>query len=65
MGAPLLDYPQAAERLGIKEHHLRKLVYRRDIPFVKLPPGGRTAKVRFDPKDLDRWVEAHKVPAAS
>ena len=62
-GRPLLDYEQAAQHLGIKEDHLRKLTYRRLIPFIKLPPGGRTAKVRFDPADLERWIEQHKVPA--
>ena len=60
-GRNLLDYEQAAERLGIKEDHLRKLTARRQVPFIKLPPGGRTAKVRFDPAELDDWLQQHTV----
>jgi excisionase family DNA binding protein len=55
----LLDIPAAAERLGITERHVRELIYRKRIPYLKV---GRL--VRFDPADLDTWVEASKVPAA-
>jgi excisionase family DNA binding protein len=54
----LLDVPTAAARLGITERHLRELIYKRRIPFVKV--GGFS--VRFDPDDLAAWLEASKVP---
>jgi excisionase family DNA binding protein len=56
--AVLLDVPKAAGRLGITERHLRELIYRREVPYVKV---GRL--VRFDPTDLAAWLEARKVPA--
>jgi excisionase family DNA binding protein len=51
MPQPLLDPTQAAERLGITERHLRLLLERREIPFVKV---GRLN--RFDPDDLEQWI---------
>jgi excisionase family DNA binding protein len=57
--AALLDVPAAAERLNISVRHLRELLYRREVPYLKV---GRL--VRFDPADLDAWLEARKIPAA-
>jgi excisionase family DNA binding protein len=33
--APLVTLPQVAERLGVNERHIRRLVAERRIPFVK------------------------------
>lgn len=54
----LVDQAAAAEYLGTTERHVRELKYRRAIPFVKV---GRS--LRFDIRDLDRWIEAHKTEA--
>jgi excisionase family DNA binding protein len=52
----LLDSQQIAGMLGITERHVRRLVAERRIPFAKV---GRF--VRFDPRDIERWVEKAKV----
>lgn len=56
--SPLLDVPAAAARLNISERHLRELIYRREVPYLKV---GRL--VRFDPNDLEAWLAARRVPA--
>ncbi len=58
-GRPLLDIRGAAVRLGCSERFVRRLVQERRVPFVKL--GG--SRVRFLPRDLDRWVEGQRVEA--
>ncbi len=55
-----LNLPAAAEYMGLTTSALRSKVARRDIPFIK---DGRA--VRFDVRDLDAWMHARKVPAAS
>jgi len=58
MNAPLLTIADAAERLATSERHLRGLIYRREICFVKV---GHL--VRFDPNELERWIDDRKVAA--
>lgn len=58
MAARLVDQAGAAEYLGTTERHIRELKYRREIPFVKV---GRS--LRFDLRDLERWIEANKTGA--
>lgn len=60
MDNALLDSPTTAKRLGITERHLRELVVRRDIPFVKV---GRL--IRFKPDDLDRWIDENRTEAVN
>ena len=60
MTSPLMDYSSCAERLGTTVRHLQLLVHRRGIPFIKLGDG-RNAPVRFDPADVDRWLERRRV----
>lgn len=48
----LLDRAGAAEYLGLTEAQVRGLVFRRQIPFMKI---GRA--VKFDVRHLDRWIE--------
>lgn len=50
---PLLDIEGAAEHLSVSPHFIRRLVRERRVPFVKL---GRL--VRFDPADLEAYIEA-------
>ena len=61
MGAVLLTVTAAAEYLGLTEANLRSKIQRRQIPFVRIGERG----VRFDRRQLDRWIEDHTVEAAS
>jgi excisionase family DNA binding protein len=54
----LLDASELAERLGITERHVRRLVAERRIPFVKV---GRF--VRFNPGAVTAWLERATVEA--
>ena len=52
----LLDITQLAERLGVSERFVRRLVEERRIPFLKI---GKY--VRFDPDDVDRWIAHQRI----
>ena len=54
----LLSVGQAAERLGISDRFVRRLIAERRIAYTKL---GR--HVRIDPDDLDAFVSAGRVEA--
>jgi excisionase family DNA binding protein len=54
----LLDVRSLADRLGITERHVRRLVAERRIPFLKV---GRF--VRFDPTAVAVWLSSHGVDA--
>ncbi|MFN3217906.1 MAG: helix-turn-helix domain-containing protein [Acidimicrobiales bacterium] len=53
----LIDIDGLAARLGVTERFVRRLVAERRIPFLKI---GKF--VRFDPDEIDRWVEERRVP---
>jgi len=53
----LIGLPAVAERLGVNERHIRRLVAERRIPFLKW---GHL--LRFDPDEIDAWLEAARVP---
>lgn len=55
-GQSLLDINAVATRLGTSHRHVRGLMEKREIPFFKV--GG---KVRFDPADIERWLETRRV----
>ena len=57
-GRRLLDIDAVAEQLGTSVRHLRRLVQERRIPVVRV---GRL--IRFDPADLDAWLEEHRSSA--
>lgn len=52
----LIDIAGLAERLGVSERFVRRLVDERRIPFLKI---GR--HVRFQPDDVERWIRASRV----
>lgn len=54
----LLDAPALAAQLSVTERHVRRLVAERRIPYVKV---GRF--VRFDPSEIERWLERARVDA--
>lgn len=56
--ADLLDWDAACKRLGLTRRQLRALRERRVIPVVKV---GHL--IRFDPDDLDAWVEDQRQEA--
>lgn len=56
---PLITLAEVAERLGVGERHIRRLVAERRIPFVKW---GHL--LRFDPAELEDWIEAARRPQA-
>jgi len=56
----LLDVNQVADRMCVSTRFIRRLVEERRIPFCKL---GKF--VRFDPVDIDAWIEARRVDPAS
>jgi excisionase family DNA binding protein len=51
-GRSLMDLPAVAERLGVGERHIRRLVYERRIPYIKW---GHL--LRFDPDEIDNWID--------
>jgi excisionase family DNA binding protein len=50
--APLMDLPAVAERLGVNQRHIRRLVAERRIPFLKW---GHL--LRFDPDEIEAWLD--------
>ncbi len=48
----LIDLPVLAERLGVNERHIRRLVAERRIPFIKW---GHL--LRFDPTEIEHWLD--------
>jgi excisionase family DNA binding protein len=55
----LIDITAVAERLGVQVRHVRRLVHERRIPYVKW---GHL--IRFDPTDIDAWIDQARRPAA-
>ena len=52
----LVDINVVAARLAVQVRHVRRLVHERRIPYVKW---GHL--LRFDPADIDAWLEAARV----
>ena len=53
---PLMDVAAVAERLGVNQRHVRRLVAERRIPFVKW---GHL--LRFDPEEIEEWLDGARV----
>ena len=54
-----MDIAGVAERLGVRPKTIYAWVHMRQIPYVKM---GRL--VKFDPKDIDAWIQSRKVRMA-
>lgn len=52
----LIDVTGLAERLGVSERFVRRLIAERRVPFFKV---GKF--IRFDCNDIDRWIETRRV----
>jgi len=57
----LLRTKEAAHYLGMSPWSLRQMVERRELPYIS--SGDNTSAWRFDIRDLDRWVDSHKLGA--
>jgi excisionase family DNA binding protein len=53
----LLDIDAVAEQLAVTPRHVRRLVAERRIPYLKV---GRF--VRFDPTEVDAWLDGVRRP---
>jgi excisionase family DNA binding protein len=56
----LLTIGEVADRLGVEVRHMRRLVHERRIPFIKW-----SHLLRFDPTDIDAWIDANRQEAIS
>ena len=52
----LIDVNGLAQRLGVNVRYVRRLVAERRVPFIKL---GHL--VRFDPREIDTWLDRSRV----
>ncbi len=59
LGAPLLDSEAVAASLRVTPRLIQRLVAERRIPFLKV---GRF--VRFDPADVNVWLDQQRVEPA-
>lgn len=58
--AKLVDIAWVAKRLGVSVRHVRRLVLERRLPFIKW---GHL--LRFDPDEIERWIDASRRPPAA
>jgi excisionase family DNA binding protein len=56
----LLDIAGVADRLAVSERFVRRLVFERRIPYLKI---GHL--VRFEPMAIERWLATARVPERS
>src|SRR5271155_2408173 len=56
----LIDVAMVARLLGVGERYVRRLVFERQIEFVKVGH-----YVRFDPNIVHDWIEQRRRPPAS
>ncbi len=53
---PLVDLAVVAERLGVNQRHIRRLVAERRIPYVKWG-----YLLRFDLAEVEAWLDEARV----
>ncbi len=51
----LIDVPALAERLGVTQRFIRRLTAEDRVPFLKI---GKF--IRFDPREIDRWLDLQR-----
>ncbi|MFA5858406.1 MAG: helix-turn-helix domain-containing protein [Elusimicrobiota bacterium] len=56
MEQKLLSITEVSEYLGLSKNTIYSWIWQRKIPYVKC---GRL--VKFDKKDIDQWIERHKI----
>jgi excisionase family DNA binding protein len=55
----LLTVDEVAEYLGLSSQSVRHMVYRRQLPFIRL--GAK--RIRFDVAEIDAWISSQRVAA--
>ena len=55
----LLRTKDAAKYLSMSPWTLRRMVERGELPFIS--SGDNSSAWRFDIRDLDRWIEQHRI----
>ena len=55
-----VGFTEAALHLGVSERLLRRLVFEKRVPHYKLG-GGARSPLLFSTKELDDWLEEHRV----
>ena len=60
MTRQLIDIHGVANRLGVTERHIRRLVFERRIPYIKW---GHL--LRFDPDQIDQWIDGARMQVSS
>ena len=55
MESRLLTIPEVARFLAVSEHTVRRLIWSRQLPSIRVG-----SQVRLDPRDLLRWTLARK-----
>jgi excisionase family DNA binding protein len=51
----LLNISEVADTLGVDVRHVRRLVHEKRIPYIKW---GHL--LRFDPAELEEWIDLHR-----
>lgn len=59
MTTKLISYADAAAYISVPVSTLRSLVCRQQIPHIRIS----ARMVKFDPAELDAWINAHRVPS--
>jgi excisionase family DNA binding protein len=62
MSGPLLNSAQCARLLGLSVWEVYRRAEEKQIPHFRLGTGPRS-RIRFDPAELDQWLQAQHVPA--
>jgi excisionase family DNA binding protein len=58
-GTPLLDITELARWLATSQRHVRRLVEEQRVPYLKIGH-----YVRFDPSDIEAWLDQQRVSMA-
>jgi excisionase family DNA binding protein len=64
MTGPMLTVPQVSRITQLDRKTVIQHIYSGELPAVNVGGAGRGARYRIDRRDLDRWLESRKVPAA-
>jgi excisionase family DNA binding protein len=60
----LMTVPQVCEHTHLDRKTVIRHIHSGELPAINLGGAGQSARYRIDPRDLERWLESRKVPAA-
>jgi excisionase family DNA binding protein len=58
--SPLLSISDVAKFLAISDDTVRRLVARGELPAIRLPQKLGRGTLRFNLKDIEKFIEQHK-----